>query len=71
MNRAAENQDVGERAVLAAERVTDPGTLARVAASLLAQLGGRMPEAPVIEGPAGQLDRRTVTPLSHVRRDAG
>jgi hypothetical protein len=64
MERAATAAAVGQ-AALAAECVTDPSTLARVAAALHGQLGGTLPllvrERPGT--PGDPLERRTVTPL--------
>ena len=60
---AAERQ-----AARAAECVTDPVTLERVAAALLTQLGGTMPAEPAtVPGPPCHMDRRTVTPLAPVQ----
>ncbi|HXL94264.1 MAG TPA: hypothetical protein VN969_35480 [Streptosporangiaceae bacterium] len=60
-----------EAAAFAAGNATDPATLRRVHAALLGQLGGTLPALPVQEGgpayPAGYLERRTFTPLRHVR----
>jgi hypothetical protein len=69
MDRAAGDEAAGGRAAMTAECATDPGTMARVAASLLGQLGGTMP---VIvrehaSAPGASLDRRTSTPLRWIR----
>lgn len=62
------------RAATAHGWAADPATLHRVITALLSQLGGALP---VIEGheppdqPGDDLDRRTFTPLPHVRGPGG
>jgi hypothetical protein len=58
------------QAALAAECRTDPVILGRVRSALLGQLGGTIPAVPAEAlGPSAYMDRRTVTPLTRIRRD--
>lgn len=61
--------DADIRVALGARSTTDPATLQRVIAALLAQLGGSLPAVPTHESPIRTgdfLERRTVTPLQHM-----
>jgi hypothetical protein len=65
MNRAAEDGAAGGRAAMAAECVTDPPTLARVAAALRPRTAAvdTLSRHVQLQLPASTLERRTHTPL--------